>query len=60
LYAAALEAASGRAELMVAFIETVNRRSWRVHVEGFGMRPLGEIAAGDRTYSVVAAPVPGA
>ncbi|WP_145907994.1 GNAT family N-acetyltransferase [Kitasatospora viridis] len=65
LFTAAVEAASGRAEVMVAFIELVNKTSWRVHVDGFGMTPMGEFTIGDRAYGVVGAPagpsaVPGA
>ncbi|WSQ15619.1 GNAT family N-acetyltransferase [Streptomyces sp. NBC_01231] len=55
LFAAALHAASGRAEAMVAFIELANQASWRVHVDGFGMTPLGEFTIGDRAYGVVGA-----
>ncbi len=57
LFDLALSTASGRADAVVAFIETANRQSWRVHVEGFGMRPLGEVFADGRTYGIVAAPV---
>ncbi|MGW2726933.1 GNAT family N-acetyltransferase [Streptomyces sp. NPDC001494] len=53
LFTAALRAASPRAEVMVAFIERANRASWRVHVDGFGMVPLGEFTLGDRVYGVV-------
>lgn len=60
LFTLAVEAASGRADVVVAFIENTNRQSWRVHVEGFGMRPLGEVVASGRTYSVVATPAQGA
>lgn len=55
LFTKALAAASGRADVVVAFIEAGNRPSWRVHVEGFGMTPLGEFRAGGRTYTAVAA-----
>lgn len=57
LFARAVREAAGRAEALVAFIEAGNRASWRVHVEGFGMRPLGEFTASGRIYGVVAAPV---
>ncbi|WP_308036502.1 hypothetical protein [Streptomyces sennicomposti] len=57
LFDAALRAASGRAEVLVAFIELTNQASWRVHVDGFGMTPLGEFTLGDRAYGVVASPV---
>ncbi|MEV7522272.1 GNAT family N-acetyltransferase [Streptomyces sp. NPDC091371] len=57
LFAFAAAEAAGRAEALVAFIEAANRPSWRVHVDGFGMRPLGEVTAGGRTYAVVAAAV---
>ncbi|MEV7131140.1 GNAT family N-acetyltransferase [Streptomyces sp. NPDC093260] len=57
LFEAAHRAASGRAEVMVAFIELTNQTSWRVHVDGFGMIPLGEFTLGDRAYGVVGAPV---
>ncbi|TWV45621.1 GNAT family N-acetyltransferase [Streptomyces misionensis] len=53
LFTAALQAASGRADVIVAFIERANRTSWRVHVDGFGMTPLGEFTIGDRAYGVV-------
>ncbi|MFG2266397.1 GNAT family N-acetyltransferase [Streptomyces sp. NPDC048720] len=53
LFTAALRAASPRAEVMVAFIERANQASWRVHVDGFGMVPLGEFTLGDRVYGVV-------
>ncbi|MGW6859875.1 GNAT family N-acetyltransferase [Streptomyces xanthophaeus] len=56
LFALALREAAGRADAVVAFIESGNEPSWRVHVDGFGMSPLGEYAAGGRTYSAVAAP----
>ncbi|MFD6887087.1 GNAT family N-acetyltransferase [Streptomyces sp. NPDC059957] len=55
LFNAALEAASGRAEVMVAFIEMTNRVSWTVHVDGLGMTPLGEFVVDGRTYGVVGA-----
>ncbi|MET8584906.1 GNAT family N-acetyltransferase [Streptomyces collinus] len=55
LFAAALRAAAGRADVMVAFIELANRVSWAVHVDGFGMTPLGEFTLGDRAYGVVGA-----
>ncbi|MDX2597535.1 GNAT family N-acetyltransferase [Streptomyces sp. WI03-4A] len=55
LFAAALRAASGRADVMVAFIELANRASWAVHVDGLGMTPLGEFTLGDRAYGVVGA-----
>lgn len=55
LFTMAVESAFGRADAVVAFIEAANRPSWRVHVDGFGMSPLGEFVAGGRTYSVVAA-----
>ncbi|MEU0781678.1 GNAT family N-acetyltransferase [Streptomyces sp. NPDC006173] len=57
LFTAALHAASGRADVMVAFIELANRPSWRVHVDGFGMSPMGEFTIGDRAYGVVGASV---
>ncbi|MCY0940722.1 GNAT family N-acetyltransferase [Streptomyces antarcticus] len=49
-------AAQARAEAVVAFIEAGNAPSWRVHVDGFDMTPLGDYEAGGRTYSAVAAP----
>ncbi|MFF5404156.1 GNAT family N-acetyltransferase [Streptomyces misionensis] len=55
LFDVALQAASGRADVMVAFIELANRTSWKVHVDGFGMTPLGEFTIGDRAYGVVGA-----
>ncbi|MET9894323.1 GNAT family N-acetyltransferase [Streptomyces sp. NPDC006465] len=55
LFTAALQAASGRADVMVAFIELANQASWRVHVDGFGMTPLGKFAIGHRAYGVVGA-----
>jgi GNAT superfamily N-acetyltransferase len=55
LFTAALRAASGRADVMVAFIELANQASWGVHVDGFGMTPLGEFAIGDHVYGVVGA-----
>lgn len=55
LFTAALEAASGRADLVVAFIEMTNRASWKVHVDGFGMAPLGEFVVDGRAYGVVGA-----
>ncbi|MDV5145449.1 GNAT family N-acetyltransferase [Streptomyces sp. SBC-4] len=55
LFTMAIGEASGRADAVVAFIETANRPSWRVHVDGFGMSPLGEFVASGRTYGVVAA-----
>ncbi|MFB6561130.1 MULTISPECIES: GNAT family N-acetyltransferase [unclassified Streptomyces] len=56
LFTMAVAAASERAEAVVAFIEAGNVPSWKVHVDGFGMVPLGEFVAGGRTYSAVAAP----
>jgi GNAT superfamily N-acetyltransferase len=56
LFDMAMRETSGRAELMVAFIESSNHVSWKVHVEGFGMTPLGQFVANGRTYGVVAAP----
>lgn len=58
LFDAALEAAAGRAEALVAFIEVVNRHSLLVHVDGFGMHPLGNVVVGERIYTIVAAAVP--
>lgn len=58
LFNAALEAASGRAEVMVAFIEMSNRASWTVHVDGLGMIPLGEFLVDGRVYGVVGAACP--
>ncbi|MCX5320360.1 GNAT family N-acetyltransferase [Streptomyces sp. NBC_00120] len=52
-----VEAAAARADAVVAFIESTNRPSWRVHVDGFGMRLLGEYVVDGRTYSAVAAAV---
>jgi hypothetical protein len=57
LFTMAVEAAPARADAVVAFIESTNRPSWRVHVDGFGMRPLGEYVVDGRTYSAVAAAV---
>uniref|UniRef100_A0AAU2JSJ4 GNAT family N-acetyltransferase n=1 Tax=Streptomyces sp. NBC_00049 TaxID=2903617 RepID=A0AAU2JSJ4_9ACTN len=56
LFDLAVERAAGRAEAVVAFIEAANRPSWRVHVDGFGMRPLGDVVADGRDYAVVAVP----
>ncbi|WP_405497404.1 GNAT family N-acetyltransferase [Streptomyces sp. NBC_00096] len=55
LFTAAVHAAAGRADVMVAFIELANPASWRVHVDGFGMSPLGEFSIGGRAYGVVGA-----
>ncbi|MGW0751697.1 GNAT family N-acetyltransferase [Streptomyces sp. NPDC002587] len=55
LFTMALAAASGRADVLVAFIEAGNVPSWKAHVDGFGMTPLGGYAVGGRTYSAVAA-----
>jgi GNAT superfamily N-acetyltransferase len=58
LFTAAVESAAGQADTLVAFIELTNKLSWRVHVDGFGMQPLGEVtAANGRAYAVVAAAV---
>lgn len=55
LFDKALEVAGERhAEAVVAFIEADNRPSWHVHVDGFGMRPLGDFTVNGRTYHVVA------
>ncbi|TSB18284.1 GNAT family N-acetyltransferase, partial [Streptomyces benahoarensis] len=54
LFTMARTAAAGRADALVAFIEAANRPSWRVHVDGFGMTPLGDVAVGERVYHVVA------
>ncbi|MFG2987223.1 GNAT family N-acetyltransferase [Streptomyces sp. NPDC048258] len=54
LFAMAVAEAAGRAEAVVAFIEAGNLPSWRVHVEGFGMIPLGDYVVAGRTYSAVA------
>ncbi|MFD6969241.1 GNAT family N-acetyltransferase [Streptomyces sp. NPDC059979] len=56
LFTMALAAASERADAVVAFIEAGNVPSWKVHVDGFGMIPLGDYVADGRTYSAVAAP----
>ncbi|MFJ6756675.1 MULTISPECIES: GNAT family N-acetyltransferase [unclassified Streptomyces] len=56
LFTMAVAAASERADAVVAFIEAGNVPSWKVHVDGFGMTPLGDYVAGGRTYSAVAAP----
>ncbi|MEU9159602.1 GNAT family N-acetyltransferase [Streptomyces sp. NPDC048424] len=56
LFTMAVAAASERADAVVAFIEAGNVPSWKVHVDGFGMVPLGEYVAAGRTYSAVAAP----
>lgn len=59
LFDKALGAARDRhAEAVVAFIEADNRPSWHVHVDGFGMRPLGDFTTEGRTYHVIAAAVP--
>lgn len=55
LFTMAVSAASERAEAVVAFIEAGNVPSWKVHVDGFGMVPLGEFVVDGRTYSAVAA-----
>ncbi|MET9604717.1 GNAT family N-acetyltransferase [Streptomyces sp. NPDC006512] len=55
LFTMAVAAAAERAEAVVAFIEAGNVPSWKVHVDGFGMTPLGDYVAGGRTYSAVAA-----
>ncbi|MFK0140639.1 GNAT family N-acetyltransferase [Streptomyces murinus] len=57
LFTAALRSAAGRADLLIAFIELSNQTSWRVHVDGFGMTPLGDFTIGSRTYGVVGAPI---
>ncbi|MCX5376258.1 GNAT family N-acetyltransferase [Streptomyces sp. NBC_00091] len=57
LFAKAVAAAAGRAEALVAFIEAGNLPSWRVHVDAFGMTPLGEYTVAGRTYTAVATPV---
>ncbi|MFF4577518.1 GNAT family N-acetyltransferase [Streptomyces sp. NPDC001389] len=56
LFARAVEASAGRAEALVAFIEAGNAPSWRVHVDAFGMTPLGEYTVSGRTYHAVATP----
>ncbi|GGZ76858.1 GNAT family N-acetyltransferase [Streptomyces subrutilus] len=56
LYARAVAEAAGRAEALVAFIEAGNEPSRRVHVDAFGMTPLGDYEAAGRTYTAVAAP----
>ncbi|MFF2123828.1 GNAT family N-acetyltransferase [Streptomyces olivochromogenes] len=53
LFTTAIQAASERADLVVAFIELANQTSWKVHVDGFGMTPLGKFVIGDRAYGVV-------
>ncbi|WP_371676921.1 GNAT family N-acetyltransferase [Streptomyces sp. NBC_01276] len=57
LFGMALDAAVGRAGLLVAFIEAGNASSWKVHVDAFGMIPLGEYVVDGRTYTAVAVPV---
>ncbi|WP_329191835.1 MULTISPECIES: GNAT family N-acetyltransferase [unclassified Streptomyces] len=54
LFEKAVETSAGRAEALVAFIEAGNTPSWRVHVEAFGMTPLGDYIAAGRTYHAVA------
>ncbi|GLX17858.1 MULTISPECIES: GNAT family N-acetyltransferase [Streptomyces] len=56
LFGMAVEASAGRAEALVAFIEAGNAPSWRVHVDAFGMTPLGEYTVAGRTYTAVATP----
>ncbi|MFF8266395.1 GNAT family N-acetyltransferase [Streptomyces sp. NPDC016562] len=56
LFTMAVAAASERADAVVAFIEAGNAPSWKAHVDGFGMTPLGDYAVGGRTYTAVAAP----
>ncbi len=56
LFAMAVEASAGRAEALVAFIEAGNVASWRVHVDAFGMTPLGDYTVAGRTYHAVATP----
>jgi GNAT superfamily N-acetyltransferase len=53
LFTTAIQAASERADVVVAFIELANQTSWKVHVDSFGMTPLGEFVIGDRAYGVV-------
>ncbi len=56
LYGEALDVARERhAEAVVAFVEAGNRPSWHVHVDGFGMRLLGDFTMDGRTYHVLAA-----
>lgn len=55
LFTTARQAASERAGVMVAFIELSNQASWKVHVDGLGMTPLGEFTLAERTYGVVGA-----
>ncbi|MFC8124856.1 GNAT family N-acetyltransferase [Streptomyces sp. NPDC057302] len=55
LFTAGREAASAHADVMVAFIELANQASGKVHVDGFGMTPLGEFTLRGRTYGVVGA-----
>ncbi|MFJ4778705.1 GNAT family N-acetyltransferase [Streptomyces sp. NPDC088762] len=57
LFRMAVGEAAGRAEAVVAFIEDGNATSWKVHVDGFGMTPLGGYVAAGRSYTAVAAPV---
>ncbi|MFG2877761.1 GNAT family N-acetyltransferase [Streptomyces sp. NPDC048337] len=59
LFRMAVAEAVGRAEVIVAFIEDGNLPSWKVHVEGFGMTPLGRYVVGGRGYRAVGAPVGG-
>ncbi|MFF3019238.1 GNAT family N-acetyltransferase [Streptomyces sp. NPDC057939] len=54
LFTMAVAAAAERAEVVVAFIEADNVPSWKVHVDGFGMTPLGDYVAEGRTYAAVA------
>ncbi|MFD3547506.1 GNAT family N-acetyltransferase [Streptomyces sp. NPDC058655] len=56
LFTTAVAEAAGRAEAVVAFVEADNAPSRRVHVDGFGMTPLGDYEAGGRTYTALAAP----
>lgn len=55
LFEAGLRAAEPRADAVVAFIERANQASWTVHVDGFGMTPLGEFDVRGRAYRVVGA-----
>ncbi|MFE5805198.1 GNAT family N-acetyltransferase [Streptomyces sp. NPDC056491] len=57
LFTMAVAAAAERGEAVVAFIEAGNAPSWKVHVDAFGMVPLGDYVVGGRTYTAVAAPI---
>lgn len=58
LYDELLGLVAGRYELGVAFVARRNRRSYRAHVDGLGMAPIGRFEQSGDEHVLLAFPVP--